>query len=97
MATLIKNGEEVTIGVAEVEYEFTQASIDTVESPTQFVTIETHAGNAAGSLQFAAGAETITSQKLRGPSEKHYISIKNGVKNLKVKSTVAGQKFTAMI
>jgi hypothetical protein len=97
MATLIKNGQEVTIGIEEVEYQFTDESIDTCDSPVQMVIIETNTANSAGSLQFAAGAETFSSQKTRSGGEKHYISIKNGTRNLKVKSTAAGQKFTPMI
>lgn len=97
MATAIKNHEEVTIGVAETEYEFTKESIGSCEQPTQLVIIKTNSANTAGSLQFAAGNETFTSQKTIGPDETVYISIKNGQKNLKVKSTVAGQKFHVMI
>lgn len=86
MATTIKNGEQVSVGASEVEYEITRPYDD----PLQLVRLELVSGTVQSGVAIKADTFTTsltTQASYTTAGDKWAHSVQNGTANLRMKGT----------
>ncbi len=93
MATLIKLGEEVTVGDTAVEYVLDE-TLQGIDKPIFTAAIYTASDN-SGTIKFSVGVTPPAAQRAVAADKNVIMSgIQNGFRNLWALGSAAGQKFT---
>lgn len=89
--TLINNGDKITVGTTEVEYQLNDDQI--YERHSQLLYIKVDDGN-TGTIQFSVGVAVGANHHPWPAGSKFPITVRNGIKNLRAKGSAASQVFT---